>query len=58
LILGKFDEGKAEERNTLIIKMHRSGLAIEQIARIAELSQNEVKKISTAAKRYRRNRLR
>lgn len=35
-------KGKEEEKNRFVISMHRSGLPLEQIAQIAELSQNQV----------------
>ncbi|MDH4470585.1 MAG: Rpn family recombination-promoting nuclease/putative transposase [Verrucomicrobiae bacterium] len=35
-------KGKEEEKKRFVISMHRSGLPLEQIAQIAELSQNQV----------------
>ncbi|MCX6958086.1 MAG: Rpn family recombination-promoting nuclease/putative transposase [Verrucomicrobiae bacterium] len=53
LISGKFAEGKAEgkaeERNTLVMNMHHEGLLMKQICTIAKLSQDEVQKIIEAA---------
>ena len=43
-------EGKEEERNKLILSMHRSGLPIEQISHIAQLSENQVQSIITSNK--------
>ncbi|MFZ4115177.1 MAG: Rpn family recombination-promoting nuclease/putative transposase [Chthoniobacterales bacterium] len=46
LFSGKYKEGlakgKEEEKKRLVISMHRSGLPIEQICQIAEVSQDQV----------------
>jgi len=53
LISGKFAEGKAEgkaeERNMLVMNMHHQRLPMKQICTIAKLSQDEVQKIIEAA---------